>query len=137
MNEFPNENRTIVFIDGYCNLCNGLVRFLIKVDKNEKLFFTSLHSPFSQTLLSSKNIDLKYPKSVYLLKNNFLYNKSMAIIEIFKSLGFPFNLFTIFEIFPLRFRDIVYDFIAKNRYKLFGKSKDCQLSENKILPRIL
>jgi predicted DCC family thiol-disulfide oxidoreductase YuxK len=137
MNDFPNENRTIVFIDGYCNLCNGLVRFLIKVDKNEKLFFTSLHSPFSQTLLYSKNIDLKNPKSVYLLKNNFLYDKSMAIIEILNSLGFPFNVFTIFKIFPPQVRDIVYDFIASNRYKIFGKSQECQLSDNKTLPRFL
>ena len=137
MKEFPDENRTIIFIDGYCNLCNGLVRFLVKADKKETLYFTSLDSLFSQTLLSSKNIDLKNPKSVYLLKNNFLYDKSMAIIEILKSLGFPFNIFTIFEIFPRRVRDIVYDFIAINRYKIFGKSKECQLSENKILPRIL
>jgi predicted DCC family thiol-disulfide oxidoreductase YuxK len=137
MNDFPNENRTIVFIDGYCNLCNGLVRFLIKVDKNEKLFFTSLNSPFSQTLLYSKNIDLKNPKSVYLLKNNFLYDKSMAIIEILNSLGFPFKVFKIFKIFPPQVRDIVYDFIASNRYKIFGKSQECQLSDNKTLPRIL
>ena len=70
MKEFPDENRTIIFIDGYCNLCNGLVRFLVKADKKETLYFTSLDSLFSQTLLSSKNIDLKNPKSVYLLKNN-------------------------------------------------------------------
>ncbi|NBU96907.1 MAG: DUF393 domain-containing protein [Spirochaetia bacterium] len=137
MKEFPDELRTIVFIDGYCNLCNALVKFLLKVDKKEVLYFSSLHSPFSKSLLSSTNIDFKNPKSVYLLKNNILYDKSMAIIEIFKTLGFPFTIFRLSEIIPPHLRDIFYDFIAKNRYKLFGKSKDCKLSENKTFPRIL
>jgi predicted DCC family thiol-disulfide oxidoreductase YuxK len=135
--EFSREERTILFVDGYCNLCNGLVRFLLKIDRNEILYFTPIDSNFSKTLLSSKNINFNSPESVYLLKNNTLYDKSMAIIEISKSLGYPYKLFSLSEFIPLKIRDQCYDFVARNRYKIFGKSNACKLSGDKKIPRNL
>ena len=112
----------IVLFDGICNLCNASVRFISKHDKNSKIQFASLQSEMAKELLSKMAIDTKKIDSIIFISDEKIFFKSNAAIEIAKMLdGFP-NYLKYFQFIPRAIRDIVYDLIAKNRYRLFGKS---------------
>jgi predicted DCC family thiol-disulfide oxidoreductase YuxK len=112
----------IVLFDGICNLCNASVRFIIKHDKKSKIQFASLQSETAKQLLLNKAIDTQKIDSIIFITDEKIFFKSDAAIEIAKMLdGFP-NYLKYFQFIPGAIRDIVYDLIAKNRYRLFGKS---------------
>ena len=119
------ESKYIVFFDGVCNLCNSSVDFILKHKSADNFRFCSLQSDYAinNLKLSSKNeFD-----SIILLKNTSQYNKSNAALHIAKELKFPYNLLYIFIIIPQPIRDLFYSFIAKNRYKWFGKTETCRI----------
>lgn len=120
----------IILFDGICNLCNSTVDFLIKYDKNDKLYFTAQQSLFGGKLMKELKIEHDN-RSVILIKDNQVYYKSDAILEIVKLMpGWPrIALFII--IFPKFFRDGLYDLIANNRYRLFGKQNICSVPTQK------
>jgi len=112
----------IVLFDGICNLCNASVRFISKHDKKSKIQFASLQSETAKQLLLNKAIDTQKIDSIIFITDEKIFFKSNAAIEIAKMLdGFP-NYLKYFQFIPRAIRDIVYDLIAKNRYRLFGKS---------------
>jgi len=112
----------IVLFDGICNLCNASVRFISKHDKKSKIQFASLQSETAKQLLLNKAIDTQKIDSIIFITDEKIFFKSDAAIEIAKMLdGFP-NYLKYFQFIPRAIRDIVYDLIAKNRYRLFGKS---------------
>ena len=112
----------IVLFDGICNLCNASVRFISRHDKDSKIQFASLQSEMAKELLSKLAIDPYKLDSIIFISNEKIFFKSDAAIEIAKMLdGFP-NYLKYFQFIPGAIRDIVYDLIAKNRYRLFGKS---------------
>lgn len=116
----------IVLFDGICNLCNASVRFISKHDKNGKIQFASLQSEMAKELLSKMAIDTKKIDSIIFISDEKIFFKSNAAIEVAKMLdGFP-NYLKYFQFIPRAIRDIVYDLIAKNRYRLFGKSCSIQ-----------
>ena len=123
-------NGNIIFFDGICNYCNGFVRFLIKNDPNEILKFSSIQSSFAKSVFKEKGLKSDLTTIVFLKKGEVLV-KSNAIIEIlftikFKLLGF------LIKIVPVFMRDYVYDFVAKKRYSIFGKTEECVLPEKEI-----
>lgn len=121
-------NSYIVFFDGICNLCNSWVKFIIKYDKKNKFKFASLQSEMGQNFLKERNLSSKSFDSIILYQPNSAYFlKSDAVLQIFKLLGFPFSILSIFYIFPSFIRDKLYSLIAKNRYKFFGKSESCMM----------
>ena len=112
----------IVLFDGICNLCNASVRFITRHDKNNTIQFASLQSETAKEILSQLNIDSQKIDSIIFISNEKMFIKSGAAIEIVKLLhGFP-RLLKYFQFIPRPIRDFVYDLIAKNRYRLFGKS---------------
>jgi predicted DCC family thiol-disulfide oxidoreductase YuxK len=112
----------IVLFDGICNLCNASVRFISKHDKNGKIQFASLQSEIAKQLLSKLTIDTNKTDSIIFVSDEKIFFKSDAAIEIAKLLnGFPKHL-KYFQFIPRPIRDFVYDMIAKNRYRFFGKS---------------
>jgi predicted DCC family thiol-disulfide oxidoreductase YuxK len=116
----------IVLFDGICNLCNASVRFISKHDKNGKIQFASLQSEIAKQLLSKMTIDTNKTDSIIFVSDEKIFFKSDAAIEIAKLLnGFPHYLKYV-QFIPRAIRDIVYDMIAKNRYRLFGKSCSIQ-----------
>jgi predicted DCC family thiol-disulfide oxidoreductase YuxK len=118
----------IVLFDGICNLCNASVRFISRHDKYGKIQFASLQSEMAKQLLSKMAIDTNKIDSIIFISKEKIFFKSNAAIEIAKLLhGFPHYL-KYFQIIPRPVRDIVYDLIAKNRYRLFGKS--CSLEHS-------
>ena len=120
----------IILFDGLCNLCNNLVSFLIKYDKNNIFHFAALQTNVGEKIIHKYHI-LNDRKSIILIKEGIVLYKSDAIIEIAKKLsGWPYLLKYAF-LFPKFLRDGIYDLIAKNRYYIFGKKEICPIpSEN-------
>lgn len=119
--------KSIILFDGVCNLCNSSVQFVLKRDKKNKFLFASLQSDAAEKLLLQFNIKNNELDSIVLIEGNKLYKKSTAALRIAKELGRFWNALYLFIVLPKFIRDWAYDFIAKNRYKWFGKKDSCML----------
>jgi predicted DCC family thiol-disulfide oxidoreductase YuxK len=119
------SNHPVILFDGVCNLCNSSVQFIIKHDKKSVFRFASLQSNFGKSIIQKFNLTTKDIDSVILLENDVAKIKSDAALEIVKKLGGIYSLLYIFKIVPNFIRDKVYDFVAQNRYRWFGKQESC------------
>jgi predicted DCC family thiol-disulfide oxidoreductase YuxK len=125
MTKLPKNKHLIIF-DGVCNLCNASVQYVIKHDKKNMFLFTALQSDVGQQIIKEHHIDTTKTDSIILYsEERKLSHKSTAALNIAKHLGFPTNLITVFFIIPAFIRNWVYDYIAKNRYKWYGKRDSC------------
>lgn len=115
----------IVFFDGVCNLCNSAVDFIVRNDKNHILKIASLQGETAKKYLSQEQIT-NLDSLVY-FSDGEVYERSTGALKISGFLGFPWSLFKVFLILPSFLRDPVYNFIAKHRYKMFGKKESCRL----------
>lgn len=122
-----NQNNIILF-DGECNFCNYWVNFVLKRDKQKVFKFASLNSETGNKLKLQHQIPATID-SIVLIKNDHVFIKSQAAIEIAKNLNRFWFLMVVFKIIPVFLRDAVYDAVAKNRYRWFGKSV-CELPQN-------
>lgn len=132
------KNKSIILFDGVCNLCNKSVQFIIKHDHKKQFLFVSLQSDAAVKLLLQLNGKNSKLNSIVVTDGDFIYKKSNAILYIFKKLGGFWKLFYFFKIIPKGIRDYLYDFVAKYRYKWFGKREicdiiDCNASENRLI----
>ncbi|MDZ4846967.1 MAG: DCC1-like thiol-disulfide oxidoreductase family protein [Chitinophagales bacterium] len=128
---------SIVLFDGVCNLCNASVQFIIKRDKKKRFKFASLQSDFAQQLFKKQQFDSQGIDSVVLFENDKLHVRSTAALKIARKLDRMWFLFYSFVIIPAPLRDVVYDFIARNRYKWFGKKEFCAMPEPGMKERFL
>jgi predicted DCC family thiol-disulfide oxidoreductase YuxK len=116
----------IVLFDGVCNLCDNTVLLLIKYDKNNQLHFAAQQTNAGIKIMNQHAINANN-SSVIFIKNETVYEKSDAIIEIAKFLtGWP-SILKVGNFIPLNIRNWIYDVIAKYRYKIFGKKKECKI----------
>ena len=122
---------SVIIFDVDCLLCNRFVQIVSVINKKDNIYFTKLSGKTANDILSY-NKNLVDIDSIIFYFNGNTYIKSDAVIRISKSLGFPYNLMSIFKIVPRSIRDIFYDFIARNRYKFFGKVNECLISKNII-----
>lgn len=142
MNKVQNQtnlttNKPIMLFDGVCNLCNNSVQFVIERDKEAKILFTSLQSEAGQAILEKYNLPTDDFDSFILLLNGKIYKRSTAAIKVAVQLGMPYALMSVFLIIPEPIRDGVYSYIAKNRYKWFGKEESCWLPTPELKSRFL
>ena len=127
MIKLPKHKKLILF-DGVCNLCNASVLSVIKRDKTDIFMFATLQSKIGKQIIEAHNLDTKLIDSVLLYEpDKGISYKSTAAIKIASKLGFPSNLLVIFYIIPAFIRNWVYDYIAKNRYKWYGKRESCMV----------
>tara|TARA_R110002050_G_scaffold44138_12_gene105329 strand:+ start:5236 stop:5640 length:405 start_codon:yes stop_codon:yes gene_type:complete len=125
--------KKIILFDGVCNLCNTSVQFVIKKDKEDLFRFTALQSDTGKKLLTERNIDIANIDSIILIEPNVAYyTKSTAALEIGKNLKGLKTLSSILLWLPESIRDIVYDFVAKNRYKWYGKKDSCMIPTEEL-----
>lgn len=127
----------IVLFDGVCNLCNSLVQFIIQHDPVEKFKFASLQSEAGQHLLQEHGITQTGTDSLVLIRNNKAYTMSSAALYISRELTGLWKLCFIFIIVPKSMRDRVYNFVARNRYRWFGKRDACMLPTPELKKRFL
>lgn len=129
--ELPKGKKIILF-DGVCNLCDTAVQYIIKYDKSDVFRFVSLQSELGQRILKHIGIQSDKMDSIVLYEPGIAYYyKSSAALEIAKNLQGIFTLATLFRLLPSGIRDLLYDYVAKNRYKWYGKKESCSvLTEN-------
>lgn len=130
----PENN--IIFFDGVCNLCNSSVNFIIKTDSRKIFKFSHLQSKYSCNRLTNYNPLLSKNTILYLEDGN-LYERSTAVLRIFRKLSGIWPTFYLFIIVPRFIRDTIYNFIARNRYKWFGKSDNCKIPTPEIRDRFI
>jgi predicted DCC family thiol-disulfide oxidoreductase YuxK len=132
------SNNPVIFFDGICNLCNASVNFIIRNDKAGNFRFASLQSEFAKAFLEN-NDSLKnghiLPDSLILAEDGKVYFRSEAALRIAGKMDGIWKALIIFRIIPLRWRDFLYDFIAKNRYQWFGKRQSCMVPSPDISDR--
>lgn len=127
----------LVIFDGVCNLCNGTVQFIIKRDRKKKFSFTTYQSSAGQDILKQHGFPATDQSTVVYVKNGVPNFKSKAVLEILRDLGYGWNLLYILIVIPPFIRDFVYDIIAKNRYRVFGKRESCMVPTSEIMDRFL
>lgn len=118
------KKNPIILFDGICNLCNGTVRFILKKDRKKQFRFVALQSDEGKNLINEYSISSE-TDSVILIQNNNYFTESEAAIEISKLLPHPWKWAVIFKIIPKNWRDKIYRWVAKNRYRWFGKQDIC------------
>ena len=131
------KTRKIILFDGICNLCNQSVQFVIEHDDKNQFQFASLQSDFGQNFLKENNLDASKFDSVVFIEDDKFYTKSSAALKISKYLDGITSWLTIFMIVPKPLRDMVYSFIAKNRYRWFGKQESCRLPTPELKAKFL
>lgn len=130
-------DQAIIIIDGVCNLCEYSVRFIVKNDRQARFTFVSAQSESGKALQRLYGVDTLQDGTVILLKNDQLYVKSDAALEIAKDLDGLWRFLHILKIIPKSVRDFAYSIISKNRYRWFGKKSECLLPDNSIKERFL
>jgi len=122
----------IILYDGVCGLCNGFVQFVLPRDREGIFRFAALQSPVARDLLSRHGKDPTDLDTISVVvsragEGERLLQKSRAVLHVFWRLGVPWTLSALFAPLPTRLLDAAYDVVARNRYKLFGKSDTCVL----------
>lgn len=117
----------IVLFDGVCNLCSSSVQFILRHDKKDQFLFGSLQGNYGQEVLKKYGMPSNEFNSFMLLEGEQLYTKSSGALRMLRHLGGGWSLLYAFIIVPKFIRDAVYNFIAQNRYRWFGKKEECWL----------
>lgn len=137
MVNLPKDKKIILF-DGICNLCNDAVLKVIKYDKKNIFLFSSLQSETGKQITDHLGIDISKIDSIILYEPGISYDiKSTAALKIMQEFKGVWNLTYILLLFPEGFRNLIYDFIAKNRYKWFGKRENCLIPSSELKVKFL
>ena len=131
------KTKKIILFDGVCSLCNNFIVFIAKNDKKDIFRFLPLQNKNINQFIDKKNINIKDLKSIVLIEDKNPKYKSNAAIEILINLNKIFLLCTVFYIIPRIIRDLIYELIAKNRYKIFGRVENCSILKSKMNSEIL
>lgn len=139
----------VVLFDGVCNLCNAAVQFMIDRDKANVLRFAPLQSDVAKELLeASMGVDAAKairdgatgggdPDTIVLVDQGEAWTHSNAALRIAQRLTFPWSWLIVGMVVPRPLRDLVYRFIARNRYRWFGKSDTCRIPTPELRARFL
>ncbi|EIA07555.1 thiol-disulfide oxidoreductase DCC family protein [Flavobacterium frigoris] len=132
------HNKKIILFDGVCNLCSTAVQFVIKNDKKDLFRFVALQSDLGQRIIKHIGIDTKTTDSIILYEPGIAYYiKSEAALEIAKYLSGGLALLSIFKVLPTALKDSLYDYIARNRYKWYGKKDNCMIPTPELKSKFL
>jgi len=124
-------NRNIIFVDGECILCNKFLNHVNKIDSSKYYYYSTIQSELCQKLIKREKIDRLGIDSVILYDKNILYYKSDAISKILSRFSFKWKIISfILRIIPRFIKNGIYDLIAKYRFRLFGKKKNCKIETN-------
>ncbi len=127
--------RPLVLFDGVCNLCDGFVQFVIKHEKDNTLMFASLQGDAGSYVIGKVGLPEGFDKSILVYEGGKLYQKSDAVLHIIRHLRQPYKAATLFKIVPGFIRNFLYDTVARNRYKMFGKKDECMIPTPELRAR--
>jgi len=137
MENLPKDKKIILF-DGVCNLCNNAVNFVIKHDKKDVFRFASLQSELGKKLVAERGLDPKDLNSIVLIEPGVAYyRKSTAALEISRELSEGYSFLKNLLFIPEGLRDGIYNFVANNRYKWYGKKESCMIPTPELKAKFL
>lgn len=131
------QPQLVVLFDGVCNLCNGAVTWLLERDQRQLLHFGALQSDAARQLLEQHAANTTLPDSIVFIDADGVHTRSEAALRIASHLGLPWSLLPVFRIVPPVLRDAIYRWIARNRYRWFGKRDTCMLPSPGVADRFL
>lgn len=131
------RDKPILLFDGVCNLCNGSVLWVIRHDTNGKFRFTSLQSETGQQLLEEAGLPAREMDTVVLHDQGGFFTRSDAALGVLQRLGGVWSWVSILRIIPRPVRDRIYNWIARNRYRWFGKKDSCMIPTPELRSRFL
>lgn len=127
----------VVLFDGVCNLCNGTVNFLIRHNKKRNLRFAALQSVAGQTLLAKHGLPQESVATFFFFDHGKIYNRSSAALKVASHLSWYWQWTQVFWLVPIVLRDGIYNLVAKNRYRWFGKKAQCTVPSPEVRTRFL
>ena len=118
--------RVIVLFDGVCNLCSDWVKFCLPRDRTGRLRYAALQDDAGQKLLKAHQLETVEFKSIVVVADGKVYQKSQAVFRIVEEMSWGWRVAgRIGAMFPRAFCNVIYDWVARNRYRWFGKSESC------------
>jgi predicted DCC family thiol-disulfide oxidoreductase YuxK len=133
-----HADRPILLYDGVCNLCNGVTRFVIRHDPAPGRFrFAALQSELGLQILREHGLKRDIVDSFVMIEGERVHLRSTAGLCVLRRLGFPWSLLYACIAVPRPLRDAVYDWVARNRYRWFGRQDDCVVPTPEIRSRFL
>lgn len=132
----PVPHRIVIF-DGQCNLCNAWVQFVIDRDRRGLFKFASNASATGKTLLIKHGIDPQGVGTVVLIDGENVYTHSAAVLRIVRRLRWPWPVLAAAAVVPRAVRDWIYNWVAGNRYRWFGKQETCRMPTPELAQRFL
>ena len=129
--------KTLVLFDGVCNLCNSTVRFIIKHDREKRFCFSSLQTSFAKSVLLKFGLDPDAVETIVVVDEGSVFVRSDAALKILERLQGIWLAIVAFRIIPRKTRDSVYNFVAKRRYGIFGRSDVCMIPDEKLRSRFI
>ena len=130
-------NHPVLLFDGVCNVCNEYVQFILKRDSKGFFRFASLQSDAGKAILRKYNLPTDTIDTVVMIENQIAYTRSDVGIRMTRYMGGLWPLLYGLIIIPKAIRDAIYNWIAKNRYKWFGKKESCMIPNPKWRDRFL
>ena len=136
--ETITKNKKLILFDGVCNLCNNAVLKIIRQDKNDIFLFTSIQSNVGKNIINELGIDISKIDSIVLyIPGGKYFIKSEAVFKIANEFKGAWKIIQIFRIFPDFLNNLFYDFVARNRYRWFGKKEECMIPSKKLNSKFL
>lgn len=120
----PQHVGHLIFFDGFCHMCNNTVQAIIRRDRKSKFYFAPIQSSFAQRIIGQQKLS---GDTIIYITHKEIYLKSDAALHILKELGLPYSLLYFFKLVPKSARDGIYSWVAKNRYRWFGKMESCMI----------
>ena len=137
MENLPKDKKIILF-DGVCNLCDSTVQFIIKHDKKDIFRFVPIQSALGQEIITYIGIDTSKTDSIIFYEpGHAYYYKAQAAIKIAKELGGIYEMMGVFSVLPNWLSNKVYDYVARNRYKWYGKKDECMIPTPEMRAKFL
>jgi len=137
LQQILDQQKSIILFDGVCNLCNGLVQFVLPRDRNKQFHFAALQSKTGTTLQKQFGFDPNDLNTFIIIQKDKVLTRSSAALFLLQNLGGLWSLMRVFWIIPRPLRDAVYNFISKNRYRWFGKQESCMLPQPQWMERFV
>ena len=132
------KNKKIILFDGVCNLCNAAVQFIIEKDKKDVFRFVALQSDLGKEITNHIGVNPEKIDSIILYEPGIAYYyKSEAALKIASELGGIYGFLSVLSFLPNKINDTIYDYIAKKRYKWYGKKEHCMIPTPELKAKFL
>ena len=127
----------IILFDAQCVLCSANARFVLEHDRVGYFRLASMQGEIGAAIYRRHGMDPGNPSSLLVVEDNRVRQDSDAVLSIYERLGFPWRLLGALRIVPAALRDPVYRWIARNRYRLFGRRETCWVAPPEFRDRLL